>query len=52
MEINQDFTYSLGPIYPKMVIGLKDDVMKLVASGRVTEVFIAIEHIHPMFFKE
>lgn len=52
LKINNDFTFSAWPIYPKLFLENKDEIIKLFESWRVTELFIAIEHISPTVLKK
>jgi len=51
LKVDPDFTFSLWPIYPEMLIKHEEEIFELLSSWRVTEAFIAIEHISQLVLK-
>ena len=49
--INSSFTFSAGPIYPRAFLDNKDKIIELFSTWRVTELFVAIEHMSPKVLK-
>ena len=52
MKEEDTFTFSLWPIYPKVLLENMTEIIVLLESQRVTEIFVAIEHISPSMLKK
>jgi tRNA A37 methylthiotransferase MiaB len=52
IKVDDTFTFSIGPMYPWILIKYEKEILELIESGRATELFIAIEHISPMILKK
>jgi len=51
LKINNKFTFSAWPIYPRSFLENKKDILELFSTWRVTELFVAIEHFSPKVLK-
>lgn len=52
IETNPDFTFSMWPIYPKILLDKKEEVKEIIKSWRATELFVAIEHTSDIMLKK
>lgn len=51
LNIHPHFTFSAWPIYPSSFLKYRLEILNLFATKRVTELFIAIEHLSPRVLK-
>lgn len=52
MQVDKKFSFSLWPIYPKILLNHTQEVIDMIESGRATELFVAIEHMSPNVLKK
>lgn len=47
LNVDKNFTFSAWPIYPRSFLDNKDEILDLFSTWRITELFVAIEHLSP-----